>query len=442
MKIDIIKLNHWLNARKITTSIIKKKRPTLAKKIKLNKNFLINKSDIKFFDKILNIDTKNLELKQSLPKYLYSSKKEIISTKRPIFRDGIHFYNYYTLPSPTGFKCPVILDILCPNNKIPKLNNGHLEQAITVNLGPGNIYGRWDKNIKLKDNFSIIKSNSSNKNSWIVGDTYLEPTYLPHSYSLYDETPSQILSYTSYSQLERFVINSNVWPEISYKNFLQNVQKLGQIKGFIKLVMNSKGVNDVYLSKKTGLNIRKIKNFFNKNRKNKFNSKLYNNILTKICKILNVDENIFKKKEFKEDSTGKNYLSIKDSIKSIRKYKSYLVASMSSSLRYPDLSGLFIKVSNQRKVEDLIYCYSSHYLATSGEMKFKIQNKTIKFNKGDSIWISPFIEHGIYGLGSVIKISNGESLDYRDIYEINKIFDADRILKKIHKDKGNWGYSN
>ena len=38
----------------------------------------------------------NLELKQSLPKYLYSSKKEIIFTKRPIFRDGIHFYNYYT----------------------------------------------------------------------------------------------------------------------------------------------------------------------------------------------------------------------------------------------------------------------------------------------------------------------------------------------------------
>ena len=31
-----------------------------------------------------------------------------------------------------------------------KLNNGHLEQAITVNLGPGDIYGRWGENIKKK----------------------------------------------------------------------------------------------------------------------------------------------------------------------------------------------------------------------------------------------------------------------------------------------------
>ena len=45
--IDILKLNHWLNARKITLSIIKKKNRKLANKIKLNKNFSINKNDIK-----------------------------------------------------------------------------------------------------------------------------------------------------------------------------------------------------------------------------------------------------------------------------------------------------------------------------------------------------------------------------------------------------------
>ena len=86
-------------------------------------------------------------------------------------RDGIHFYNYYTLPSPKGFKSPVILDILCPYNKIPKLNNGHLEQAITINLGPGNIYGRWGKDIKKKKIFQKIEFNNKN-DKWVVGEIH------------------------------------------------------------------------------------------------------------------------------------------------------------------------------------------------------------------------------------------------------------------------------
>ena len=91
--------------------------------------------------------------KKKIARFYIFFKKKILSTKRPIKRDGIHFYNYYTLPSPQGFKSPVILDILCPHYKVPKLNNGHLEQAITVNLGPGDIYGRWGENIKKKKIF-------------------------------------------------------------------------------------------------------------------------------------------------------------------------------------------------------------------------------------------------------------------------------------------------
>ena len=112
---------------------------------------------------------------------MFWSKNKIEKTKRPIIRDGIHFYNYYSLPIPEGFVGPVILDILCPKNKLPKLNNGHLELAITVNLGNSDIYGRWGKKIN-KNNYSKIKFNDSHKNSWIIGDTYVEPTY-PTFYS-------------------------------------------------------------------------------------------------------------------------------------------------------------------------------------------------------------------------------------------------------------------
>ena len=84
------------------------------------------------------------------PSFIYNSKETIEKTKRPIKRGGIHYYNYYTLPSPKGYVAPVLIDILCPKNKLPVLNNGHLEHAITINLGPGNIYGRWGENIKKK----------------------------------------------------------------------------------------------------------------------------------------------------------------------------------------------------------------------------------------------------------------------------------------------------
>ena len=115
---------------------------------------------------------------------------------------------------------------------------------------------------------------------------------------------------------------------------------------------------------------------------------------------------------------------------------------MSSSKRYPDLYGMFIKVSKNKKVKDLIYYASTHYLATSGKMNFHVKNKNHIFKKGDSIWISPYMQHGFSGEGSIIKISNGECIDYLDIYEINKIYDYKTTLKRIHKDRINWGYED
>ena len=46
-----------------------------------------------------------------------------------------------------GYVAPVLIDILCPKNKLPKLNNGHLESAITLSLGPNDIYARFGKKL-------------------------------------------------------------------------------------------------------------------------------------------------------------------------------------------------------------------------------------------------------------------------------------------------------
>ena len=53
-----------------------------------------------------------------------------------------------------------------------------------------------------------------------------------------------------------------------------------------------------------------------------------------------------------------------------------------------------------------------------------------------------FLEHGFSGDGSIIKISNGECIDYQDINEINNLFDYKNTLKRIYKDNINWGYDN
>ncbi len=433
--VDIYKINHWMNARKVTLNLFKKKKKNLYNKLIKKKNFLINTKELDFFKKYLDVHQNDIVLKEKLPSYIFFSKEKIFSTKRPIKRDGIHFYNYYTLPSPKGFKAPVILDILCPFNKIPKLNNGHLEQAITVNLGPGDIYGRWGSDIKKKENYSIIKSNQD-KYKWIVGDTYIEPTYLPHTYSLVNKTPSQILSYTAKSQLQKFSDNSNIWPDQSYRNFINSVNKYGQKITFLKSYLNTRGLELKYISKKIKISLKNLNEFF-KSKKINNKNKL---ILEKICKIMNIDKSIFLEKKYNEDKVGKTYKSLKESIKSIRNYKSYSVSSMASSERYPDLYGIFIKVSKTKKVHDLEYYASTHYLVTSGKMLFHINNKNIKFEKGDSVWVAPFTKHGFSGNGALIKISNGECIDYQDVYEINKIYNHEKILKRIYKDDVNWGY--
>ena len=180
--VDILKINHWMNVRKVTIDYIFKRNKTLANKIKLKKNFSLNENELNFLISKLFIPYNKIQLDNKIPNYIFWNSEKIKKTKRSIKRDGIHFYNYYSLPSPEGFVGPVILDILCPKNKIPKLNNGHMEPAITVNLGKSDIYGRWGKKLN-KINFSKIKYNSSKKHEWIIGDTYVEPTYCPHSYS-------------------------------------------------------------------------------------------------------------------------------------------------------------------------------------------------------------------------------------------------------------------
>ena len=329
----------------------------------------------------------------------------------------------------------MILDILCPKNKLPKLNNGHLEQAITVALGEGNLYGRWGKKIN-KNTFQEIKINKNKKNNWIIGDSYVEPAYCPHSYSLSSEIPGKILSYTAKSQLQKFVDGINHWPVDSFLNFEKSYKNLKTFN-FIDFYLNAKGIDINFVFKKLKISKKTFLSLINKNQKSK------NKILKRLNDLVGINLDNFDFIEKNEDRVGKVYCSFKKSIQSIRKFKSYEVADMAFSSRYPDLRGIFIKISNTKNSKkDLNLFTSCHYLVTDGKMEMLISKNKFKICKGDSIWVCPNQNHGFRGKGSLIRISNGEAVDYLDMIELSKLYNPKHTLKRLYKDKFNWGYDN
>ena len=59
---------------------------------------------------------------------------------------------------------------------------------------------------------------------------------------------------------------------------------------------------------------------------------------------------------------------------------------------------------------------------------------------GDALWMSPFTIHGFSGKGSILKISNGESLDSNDLSEILNLYKPKKTLLRSYKDNLSWGY--
>jgi 2-hydroxyethylphosphonate dioxygenase len=192
MGIDKHKVQRWLNARKLT-------------------GIDVSNMDIDQLSEILNVNPSQLLEQEVDPLYVYQSSDVFISKKLEVERDGIHFYNYYPLAAPRGHVSPVVLDILCPANRIPELNQGHLEPAITINLGPGSIMGRWHEDTSRQDAYLIIEPESS----------YVEPSYCPHTYHLASQQEARIISFTIPSPLQNLIDLSNTWDDERFERMLK-----------------------------------------------------------------------------------------------------------------------------------------------------------------------------------------------------------------------------
>ena len=96
-RIDKIKLNHWLNIRKTSLDVLNN---LLSKHLNHKINFEnlenLDEHAIEKISEVLSIPKNKLLINDDVPSFIYNSKKQIESTKRPIRRGGIHYYNYYT----------------------------------------------------------------------------------------------------------------------------------------------------------------------------------------------------------------------------------------------------------------------------------------------------------------------------------------------------------
>ena len=270
-------------------------------------------------------------------------------------------------------------------------------------------------------------------------DQVYEPSFCKHSYSRATNGLGRIISYTTKSNIES-LLNDKL-SENSFKNLVKTNKGKNINRTLLKLEIESKGFSVKDLAKKAKLSIKKLNGYFN-NTKYIIDKKH----IIKICNIINSDPNLFLDKKQKEDKVGKLYFDFKESIKSIRKFKSYQVASIANSKRFPDLSGYFMKVSNKKKLflNDLFDSKCSHYFVTGGKLKLHISSQEKKMSKnlekGDCIWVSSFTYHGFTGQGSLLKISDGQNISYLDKEDLTNTYNINGVLNRVRGDMQNWGH--
>ena len=114
LSLDRKKLNRWLNVRKITLEKINTDLQQLVNhKIDLSNTSDLSERTINLIANYLKVNPEKILKEKKIPPFIFKTKKEILKSGRKIIKDKIHFYNYYTLPTPHGYVAPVLLDILC-----------------------------------------------------------------------------------------------------------------------------------------------------------------------------------------------------------------------------------------------------------------------------------------------------------------------------------------
>ncbi|SNQ51634.1 2-hydroxyethylphosphonate dioxygenase [Frankia canadensis] len=455
MLVDVFKVVHWMNVRKMTSH-------ELADRLHLEvEEFgrLLAADELDLADEVAEALARHLEIE--LPQLRGSTAAtdvvvrtaaELRATRRVVARDGIAFYNYYTMAAPLGRVAPVILDILCPAGRLPALNNGHLEPAITVNLGPGDIRGRWGCEL-TPATWRQMRAGTPAV-PWVTGDSYVEPSFCPHTYALASDRPARIISYTGESGLRALLTEANAWADHAFEAMVAMAAD-GSPAAVLRDALARRGHDLTSLARRTGIARDRLAAL----------ADLTLDELRAIAAVLATDYRTLLPARRQHDEVGKTFCSVEDSVASIRPFRGYQVADLAAAPHLPDLTGLYLRVDADastpvdasataaRAPLDLCDTTQTHYFVLDGDVTLWWRRDDAggggdggcaagraRLGADGSVWVPPFVAHGWTGHGSLVKLGSGPHLSYRDHLELSNTFEAGRALRRGRRDRLAWGY--
>lgn len=442
--IDPQRLQRWMNIRKLTPTMLAARAGLADATVRelLAGSGELSAPALEQLAAVLAIPAARLLEARSLPRLIVHRRAQIEGTRRPIVRDGIHFYNYYSLPTPEGFVAPVILDILCPPTQLPALNNGHLEPAITLNLGPGDIHGRWAEELS-EDSWQVLEANPDPDARFITGASYVEPCYRPHSYSLVRaEDSARIVSYTAFNELTTLLEHTRRWGPEPFAAMVEAFGERADGAALLTMSMHERGLTRASLARAAELPEPTLARFLAGE-----DAALGLAELEAVAAVLGLDYRLLLRPRSVEDRLGKTHCSAADSRASIREFGRYRVADMARASRFSDLSGLFMCVEDPGPaVLDLLTHGPAHYLVTQSQLELCWRGaeglERLELEAGDALWLAPFVAHGFSGAGALARFSSGEGFGVEAWRCASLTFELPATLHRGRTDAASWGYDD
>jgi hypothetical protein len=443
LRIDPFKLAHWMNARKCTAA----QAAELAGLPSARLGVLLDDGagdaapdEIAAIASALRVEPSQLATSSAQDlTVVHQSAEALQATRRPIQRDGIHFYNYYTMAAPPGRVAPVVLDILCPAGRLPALNNGHLEPAITVNLGPGDIHGRWGEEL-APQTWQVLAANTG-PDRWITGDSYIEPSHCRHTYSLASDLPARIVSYTAQANIAPLVDELNAWSDAAFERCLAVLGEGLSPGTLLDLLLARRGYDRAQAASAAGLALPQIAAALDGDP-----GPDDLRTLRRLARVLGFDYRVLLPAERRHDEVGKTMATVWDARASVRQFGGYQVASMASAPHLPDLVGSFVLVDQDHygPASELFDFAESHYLVVAGRLTLESlegpDHIAVELTADGSAWVAPFTRHRFSGRGALLKFCSGAHIGSLDWLELTNTFAPADTLRRSRRHLGDWGY--
>ena len=99
------------------------------------------------------------------------------------------------------------------------------------------------------------------------------------------------------------------------------------------------------------------------------------------------------------------------------------------------------KIEKDIYIIDKIPTSDTEYEAAEN-LKQDEKNQKINLKEGDTLWVSAYTFHGFSGKGSLIKISDGQNINYLEKIELANTYNLKNTLSRGRDDMMTWGYDN